>query len=551
MMRERAYFNGAFASSALWRFRHSMATDAGNAVAVVLGAAVNEGTATGELARWCLTDDAAGLRLRWARELEKAAGEAAAPVWAVVDVAEFVGAGTGKGEARAKLKSTGPDGLLWAVGVVLASPVFTDDLRDVIRADLTQKVAAIEAEDPDDLRKSFAVEWWWLGGEFSNVEPDDGSEPAAGFEVVARFAWPEIDDKLPMRLIRRSEPPGYLRLFAWALWLERWKEEADDAYRRSAKVSALTTRTTTLVASLLSPASTMVRAGSSLEIVGSDGRKVGELRDDDVLSVLRGWRGTLVNTDLVHATADNLAHAGRTAAAVAGFLHALKTTTDLYRNGRDLRAEWPAWKAWAKEVADFADLSLDNTLRAMLCDFAWYGGTVQLMLFDNRITQGLWRVTAPDHRRRGPAPRGSSSAVSFHYGDQLDPGWSRRENQGDRNRGVHLLALPDRLPVAIANPAAKGPAQLYSLLMLAEVCDRLDHRHVSDGAVVTLAHRHRLADRAGLSHDNELRQLREGLLDGGLLTEVEPDRYTLGDEKARAMRAHTRPQPRRRSRDRE
>lgn len=549
MMREPAYFNGAFASSALWRFRHSIATDAGNAVAVALGAAVNEGTATGELARWCLTDDAAGLRLRWARELEKAAGEAAAPVWAVVDVAEFVGAGTGKGEARAKLKSTGPDGLLWAVGVVLASPVMTDELRKVVRDDLTEKAAAIEPIDLPWVKHT--AEWAWLGGDFQNVEEDDGAEPPEGYEVVARFALPEINNGQSMRLIRRSAPPGYLRLFAWALWRERWKEEAANAYQRSAKVSALTTRTITLVVSLLSPASTMVRAGSSLEIVGSDGRKVGELRDDDVLSVLRGWRGTLVNTDLVHATADNLAHAGRTAAAVAGFLHALKTTTDLYRNGRDLRAEWPAWKAWAEEVADFADLTLDNKLRAMLCDFAWYGGTVQLMLFDNRITQGLWRVTAPDHRRRGPAPRGSSSAVSFHYGDQLDPGWSRRENQGDRNRGVHLLALPDRLPVAIANPAAKGPAQLYSLLMLAEVCDRLDHRHVSDGAVVTLAHRHRLAGRAGLSHDNELSQLRRGLLDGGLLIEVEPDRYALGDEKARAMRAHTRPQPRRRSRDRE
>jgi hypothetical protein len=201
----------------------SIATDARNAVAMLLGALVNdENTASDlrSLASWCLTDDAAGPRERWGRALEKAAGEAAAPVWAVVEAA------SGRSPTT---RRTGPDGLLWAVGEVLASPVFTDDLRDVIRADLTQKVAAIEAEDPDDLRKSFAVEWWWLGGEFSNVEPDDGSEPAAGFEVVARFAWPELDDKLPMRVIKRSEPPGYLRHFAWALWVGQWQEEANKA----------------------------------------------------------------------------------------------------------------------------------------------------------------------------------------------------------------------------------------------------------------------------------------------------------------------------------
>ena len=235
MERASAYFNGAFAASAIGRFRHSITTDAPAAVAVLLDALVKDETTASDrrsLALWCLTDDAAGLRERWGRELEKAAGEATAPVWAVVEAAAFVGAGTGKGEAREKLKSTGPDGLLWAVGVVLASPVMTDELRKVVRADLNQNVAAIEADDPDDLRYRCAAEWSWLGGAFSNVEPDDGTEPPAGFEVVAHFAWPELEHGQSMRLIRRSEPPGYLRLFAWALWLERWKEEAAEARER-------------------------------------------------------------------------------------------------------------------------------------------------------------------------------------------------------------------------------------------------------------------------------------------------------------------------------
>lgn len=541
------------------------------------------------LVEWALNNsNAAAMREQWVRELVSAAANATAPIWAAIDDARMAAELAGdwlhacrqatsenpepfdgstdpaehrkawlgmanflNQDGRAEQAAHIPDidmlygktdisGRCWAVSVVLSAPA----LRSDTIADVWTMIDAAANSSSFGLQGAC---WEWLGGHYGIIHYGEGKVPD-GWEVTAR--WIDSDGN-KCRRQRPSDPPRYLRAFTRDLWRQRWQEEAANAYHRSAKISALTTRTTTLVASLLSPASTMVRAGSSLEIVGSDGRKLGELLDDDVLSVLRGWSGTLVDTDLVHAAADNLARAGRTATAVAGFWHALRTTTDRYQNGLDLRAEWPAWKAWAEEVADLAELRLNNEFRAMLCDFAWYGNTVQLMLFDGRIQRGLWTVTAPDPRRRGPAPRGSSAAVAFRYGDLLDPGWSRRENPLDRNRGVRLLALPDRLPVAIADRAAKGPAQLYSLLMLAEVCDGSDHKHVNDGAVVTLAHRHRLADRAGLSHDNELRQLRGGLLDRGLLIEVEPDRYALGDEKARAMRAHTRPQPRRRSQDRE
>lgn len=134
----------------------------------------------------------------------------------------------------------------------------------------------------------------------------------------------------------------------------------------------------------------------------------------------------------------------------------------------------------------------------------------------------------------------TDSAIVYH----LDLAY---QSAGKNCRLAVWYTWPKDAEWAAAGRAGKrwGPAQLYSLLMLAEVCDRLDHRHVSDGAVVSLAYRCHLADRAGLTHENELRQLRGGLLDGGLLIEVEPNRYTLGDQKARAMRAHTRPQPRR------
>jgi hypothetical protein len=437
----------------------------------------------------------------------------------------------------------------WAVSMVLSSPVLTDETRAGVwknlDAETTRRhgdealVAEVEAS-PNEWAVSFigAAPWEWLGGWYDTPIEDDGRVPE-GFEVAYRWH----DGSTRWCILRPAGPPRYLRAFARDLWRGRWHGEAVELHKRSSWALGLTTRSAGLVATALSPATVVQRHEDRIELVGLDGRTVGRLDDEHVSAMLTSWRGPVVDAGMVRENADRIVDAGRTAAAVAGFWHGLHTATNLSRMGRlDMRAEWPSWRAWANEAAELAEIKLDPNLRRLLYDFAWYGNTVQLLLFDGRWSRGLWTLTAPDPHKLGRPAAGDARAVAFRYGDVLDPGWSRRENPTDRNRGVHLLGLPPRLPVHIADRAAKAPAQLYTLLLLTEVCERSDHEHVNDGAEVSAAARGALAARAGLHPSHEPVQLR-GLLDDGLLVEVRGgrDRYALGDEKARALRAHTRP----------
>jgi hypothetical protein len=438
----------------------------------------------------------------------------------------------------------------WAVSVVLSSPVLTPETRANVWAKLAAEaarrngdkglVAELEAS-PDEWTGCFpsSAPWEWLGGTYDTPEPDEEPVPD-GFEAVSR--WSEGASR--WRVIRPAGPPRYLRAFTRDLWRARWYGEAVEGRKLAGRVPALTTRTAPIVAAVLSPATTVQHHDDRIELVGTDGRTVGRMEHEHVSAMLTSWRGPVVDASMVRANADRLVENARTAAGVAGFWHGLHTATNLSRRGLDLRAEWSSWRSWADEAAALAELKLTPELRGLLCDFAWYGNTIQLLLFDGRWSRGLWTLTAPDPHKLGRPAAGAARAVAFRYGDVLDPGWARRENPTDRNRGVHLLGLPDRLPVHVADRAMKAPAQLYTLLLLAEVCERSDHEHVADGAEVSAAARRELAARSGLHHDHEPMQLR-GLLDDGLLVEVRggPNRYALGDEKARALRAHTRPTP--------
>lgn len=442
------------------------------------------------------------------------------------------------------------NGRLWAVSVVLSSPVLTPETRADVWALLDAEAARREGNEPlvaelegspNEWAACFlsSAPWEWLGGTYDTPEPDEEPVPD-GFEVASRWS----DGAKRWRVIRPAGPPRYLRAFTRDLWRARWHGEAVELRKLSGRVLALTTRTAPLVAAVLSPATTVQHHDDRIELVGTDGRTVGRMEHEHVSAMLTSWRGPVVDASMVRANADRLVENARTAAGVAGFWHGLHTATNLSRRGLDLRAEWSSWKDWADEAAALAELKLTPELRGLLCDFAWYGNTMQLLLFDGRWSRGLWTLTAPDPHKRGRPAAGDARAVAFRYGDVLDPGWARRENPSDRNRGVHLLGLPDRLPVHVADRAMKAPAQLYTLLLLAEVCERSDHEHVADGAEVSAAARRELAARSGLHHDHEPMQLR-GLLDDGLLVEVRggPNRYALGDEKARALRAHIRPTP--------
>lgn len=484
-------------------------------------------SATDDLARWVLNhDDAAVLRERWPLDLANEAKNATEPVWKDLQ-GEYVDSYDLEGVYYA----TDENGRSWAVSVVLASPILTDEIRAAVWKQIEDETTS----QMEDACVITTAPWKWLGGWYDTPIEDDGRPIPDGFEVVARF-----DN---MRILRPSEPPRYLRAFARALWDGRWRNEAAERFKRTSTTLALTTRTTSVAVAILSPATNVQRREGEIALV-SEGRTVGLVRDDDLLAMLTTWRGPLVDTGIARASASRIVENGRTAAGIAGFFHALKTVTALYREGEDLRAEWPSWLAWAEEVADHAEQRLDPNLRSLLYDFAWYGNSVQLRLWDDRWARGLWTLTAPDPYKRGRPPAGSSRGVAFRYADILDPGWARRENPTDRGRGVHLLALPERLTSYVRDPSQKGPAQLYSLLILAEVCDQSKHDQVDDGATISPIHRRMLTEQAGLHRDQEPIQLR-GLLDHGLLVEVGPDRFALGMPEAKKMRAYVRPQPRR------
>jgi hypothetical protein len=556
-----------------------------------------DGTDDAALTRWARDhEDAANLRERWARELVRVATGATAPLWAEVEHQQWRHAldaweaelakhpgdeppwqqlaadhAARWGEIEARFAEYEPrltgwtdadewewaifaaaddeNGVHWAVSLALsyADPDSADPSTPVLSAATRRKVEQRIADDMnartgerliDTLRK-LSAPWEWLGGWMDSPEADEGPV-LDGFEVVSRFS----DHGGAWRVIRPAGPPRYLMTFAADLWRARWHGEAVEGRKRAGRELALTTRTAHIAAAVLSPATTVQHHADRIELVGTDGRTVGRMEHEHVSAMLTSWRGPVVDASMVRTNADRLVENARTAAGVAGFWHGLHTATNLSRRGLDLRAEWSSWKEWADEAAALAELKLDPNLRRLLCDFAWYGNTIQLLLFDGRWSRGLWTLTAPDPHKRGRPAAGDARAVAFRYGDVLDPGWARRENPTDRNRGVHLLGLPDRLPVHVADRAMKAPAQLYTLLLLAEVCERSHHEHVADGAEVSAAARRELAARSGLHHDHEPVQLR-GLLDDGLLVEVRGgrNRYALGDEKARALRAHTRPTP--------
>ena len=163
---------------------------------------------------------------------------------------------------------------------------------------------------------------------------------------------------------------------------------------------------------------------------------------------------------------------------------------------------------------------------------AWFGNTAQIELFDGRTQRGLWLLRAPDPFKRGRPRKGESRVVDFTYSDVLSPSWSLKENDTDSNRGVRLMWLPPRLPVARGiSSNEKAAAQLYALLLLAHVASGTKPRNVRDGAAVTLEQREGLATLAGLSLTYEARQL-SALLDAGVVARVVEGRLALAGDDA-------------------
>jgi len=329
-----------------------------------------------------------------------------------------------------------------------------------------------------------------------------------------------------------GRPVVLLGVLAERLWARRWREEARKLRERRDKEPALTVRTVRSMVGLMSPATVAEERDGEIVLVDPAGERHGLIDLSDLRDLMTGTKGGAVEPRVVRATAHELVRARRTVAGVHTFMHGIHTVTELVRAGADLRATWPSWHEWAGEVAGYAEISLTPDLRKDLYRMAWFGNTAQLDLFDGRTQRGLWLLRAPDPFKRGRPRKGDSRVVHFTYSDVLSPAWAACENPGDSNRGVRLMWLPPRLPVArgIASDE-KAAAQLFALLVLAQVASGTKPRQVNDGAPLPAEDRERLATAAGLSLAYEPRQL-AALVDAGVIARVVEDRYALAGEEA-------------------
>lgn len=329
-------------------------------------------------------------------------------------------------------------------------------------------------------------------------------------------------------------PPRWLRSIARELWLSLWKP----ALERERLLPAVTTRIGRATVRVLSPATLERPTAEGVELVMTTGEIAGRVELDAIKrSLFARGGGSVVPADEARRAATELVRARATTAAVFAFLHAIRTVTALARRGGGMQETWETWNAWVDEVAACYDVKPTPDLRRLLCNVAWFGHAVQVPLFDGRTQRGLWTLNAPDPFKRGKPDPTIAREVAFSYAQIFDPKWAARENASDHNRGVRLMAIPDRLPVGVSNPAIRGSLYLFTLDVLAEVTMAPD----PDQGVRLDARRTDLARGVALADENAEHQLRAMLNDtptqGPLLELVRGNRYRLAGEDARTLSA--------------
>lgn len=507
---------GAFCygAGAALQWAHGLRFDGWSNLTAPAAAAVREGlgewadTSGGDaLLTWAARDPAAAaLRERWGDELARRAAEVLAP-----------GRAWWEGDAPQPITD---ERLAELGGVPLAVGLALEALTEATRA----QVQAGKPGADTGWSERWRVWLEWMGVRVGPVE---------GAGVLTSYT-----------------PGGrWLRALVADLWPGKWKDEAARVHGRASKTFALTTRTVEAVVAVLSPASRAEEHEHRIAVVDTGRAERGRMDEaalDGLRRLLEGRSGPVVDAGMVRRYAIQLIEAMQSYSGLAVFWHAGTVALDRYRRGEEARGEWDNWADYAGDVAAFAGVKLDPDRRRAICDTAWAGNLMQLKLWDGRWQRGLWTLRAPDPGKRGAPRRGENRSLTFQYADLLLPSWSAIENKDDRNRGTVLLGLPDRLPtVHVADPAQKAAALHFTLLMLADVCTGTRADAVAAGADITQAHLARRAELTGLRMDNARAQLR-GMLEDGLLLDVGVDRYALGDERARALRAHERPRPPRR-----
>ena len=364
-------------------------------------------------------------------------------------------------------------------------------------------------------------------------------EPATRGEVLAKAVdrWSKASKTggaYVLWLENTDGAPRWLRLLARSRWLAEWQ----DLFRRSKYIPAVTTNVARVNLRLLSPTTAERQTESGIELVTREGKVAGRLELDDLTRAFHAG-GSVVPADEARRAAGALVKARSTTAAVFAFLHAIRTVTDLARHGDDtLRARWDSWPRWVEEVAAGYEVKPTQDLRRLLCQVAWFGNAIQVPLFDGRTQRGLWTLTAPDPFKRGRPDPLASREVAFSYAPIFAPGWASQENAKDHNRGVRLMAIPDRLPVGVSNPAIRGALYLFTLDVLAEVTMAPDPEVGVrlDGRTSALADGVELTTEAA---DRQLRVMLDGTSGGvsPLLELVSGKRYRLFGKDARKLSA--------------
>ena len=485
----------------------------------------------GELARWVF-DERSDLHGRWAYEMSSIVGAMLAPALdrtrhaaelvaeASKVVQDWVWEHANKAETDGEAVLSGTDIPCWGeieAAYSTAAELDDDGLPRALSDVLTHEL--------------------WPDGESEKVrqariDAGTNSTPERGVPTLSPEggAWRWLG--APYIFDGSSTLPSLFILLSWHLWDLRWRDEAWKSRKRSQMVASLTARTIQSTVGLMSPATIVEKREDQMVFVSPDGERHGAIDFDDVRNLLTGTTGGAVEPRVVQATARELVRARRSIAGIHTFMHGVHTVTELVKRGADLRQSWPRWVEWAQTVADYAEIKLTPSLKKDLYLAAWFGNTAQIDLFDGRTQRGLWTLRAPDPFKRGRRKKSQSEVVTITYDDILSPGWATRENQSDRNRGVKLVWLPHRLPVAQSiGSHEKAPAQLYALLMLAHIASKTKASRVAYGADLPMEERERMAKLAGLSLACEQRQL-FAMVDAGLLSNVSNDRFALAGEDA-------------------
>lgn len=445
-----------------------------------LRATSNTSRSDAELARWVLTENGAGLRERWIRQLEEVVGEVVGPIWSKMDAAEEedIAAADGDGvvlEAFEGFAFQVED----LVGAVLESdavlPHYADEARKTIAG-----LPAKGADDADAGEQCLPDEWpimplWeWLGG---YLAPPLAEPPGPGWERVARIEGGHRPDgtRAPDLWIHRPTAPArYLMVFAASLWDSEWAAEAETFYRRRV------------------PAMPRAVMATFADVAGGE---IAPSTHDSGVFVLRSdyqprqptfsFYPVTIAPEAIVALPNLLNRVG-----VRRLLRELSR-----RSWRQFQAQADAahiitflggWQALADELkTNRADMKHVREVAKLLSGCSWTLPSIGAEGF------GLWNFSYKRGSRRGPG------RIRFELADILTPGGVARitGNSPTQRAARHLIPVPMQDPLTVGRPNEAGSELILQDLVLMRFRSHAEDYLRHDGVHLPWIE---LATRAGL-----------------------------------------------------